>query len=67
MSLVKKPTMTSRKLAANRANAQFSRGPLTPEGKEHLKALAAQVARGVVPPRNEGSNQNVLWTKPLTR
>jgi hypothetical protein len=38
MSLVKKQTMTPRKLAANRANAQFSRGPVTPEGKERMRA-----------------------------
>jgi hypothetical protein len=38
MSLVKKPTMTEQKLAANRLNAPLSRGPVTPEGKQRSRA-----------------------------
>ncbi len=38
MSLVKKPTMTPRKLAAARGNARLSRGPATPEGRERVRA-----------------------------
>jgi hypothetical protein len=38
MSLVKKPTMTPRKLAAVRRNARLSRGPATPEGRERIRA-----------------------------
>src|SRR5215472_3141555 len=32
MPLVSRPSLTPKKLAANRANAQLSRGPITPEG-----------------------------------
>jgi hypothetical protein len=32
MPLVNSPTLTPKKLAANRINAQLSRGPITPEG-----------------------------------
>ncbi|HXJ96610.1 MAG TPA: hypothetical protein VMT20_27540 [Terriglobia bacterium] len=32
MPLINGPTLTPKKLAANRANAQLSRGPITPEG-----------------------------------
>ncbi len=38
MSLVKKPTMTEEKLAANQRNAPLSRGPVTPEGKQRSRA-----------------------------
>jgi hypothetical protein len=38
MSPAKKPMMTPRKLAANRANARFSVGPTTVEGKERIRA-----------------------------
>jgi hypothetical protein len=38
MSLLKKQKITPRKLAANRANARLSRGPATPEGREHMRA-----------------------------
>jgi len=38
MSLVKKPTMTEQKLAANQRNAPLSRGPVTPEGKQRSRA-----------------------------
>jgi hypothetical protein len=38
MSLVKKPTMTEQKLAANQRNAPLSGGPVTPEGKQRSRA-----------------------------
>jgi hypothetical protein len=38
MSLVKKPTMTEEKIAANRTNGSHSQGPATPEGKERMAA-----------------------------
>ena len=39
MSLVKKPTMTEQKLAANQRNAPLSRGPVVaPEGKQRSRA-----------------------------
>ncbi len=44
MSLIKKPEMTPEKLAANQANAQLSRGPVTPEGLE--RARQASVRHG---------------------
>ena len=37
MSLVKKPEMTPKKLAANRANGRLSHGPATPEGLERMR------------------------------
>jgi len=45
MSLIKKPTMTEKRLAANRANGWFSRGATTPEGKE--RAGAANLRHGL--------------------
>ena len=36
MPLVKSPTMTPRKISANRANASKSTGPRTAEGKRHV-------------------------------
>jgi len=44
MSLVKKRTMTERKLAANRRNGALSRGAATAEGKERIGA--AQLRHG---------------------
>ncbi len=38
MSLTKKPTMTARKIAANRANGSNSRGPRTAQGRERSRA-----------------------------
>ena len=38
MSLVKKPTMTEKKIAANRRNASQSPGPVTAEGRERIAA-----------------------------
>jgi hypothetical protein len=38
MSLVKKPRMTKKKLAALRRNAKLSKGPVTPEGRERIRA-----------------------------
>jgi len=37
MSLTKTPEITPEKLAANQANAQRSRGPITPEGLERIR------------------------------
>ena len=37
MSLVKKPTMTEKKIAANRSNGGQSQGPATEEGMEHIR------------------------------
>jgi hypothetical protein len=45
MSLVKKPTMTEKKIAANRRNRNLSRGPVTEEGKERIRA--ARLRHGV--------------------
>lgn len=44
MSLIKKPEVTPERLAANRANAQLSRGPITPEGL--ARARQAMVKHG---------------------
>ena len=44
MSLVKKPTMTEKKIAANRRNGGLSQGPVTAEGKERIGA--AQLRHG---------------------
>jgi len=38
MSLPKKPTMTEKRIAANRANGKRSHGPATPEGWERIRA-----------------------------
>ena len=38
MSLVKKPILTPRRLAANRSNGRLSCGPATPEGIERMRA-----------------------------
>ena len=38
MSLVKKPTMTEKKIAANRSNGGLSQGPATAEGKARMGA-----------------------------
>jgi hypothetical protein len=38
MSLIKKHELTAKKLAANRQNQKFSRGPATPEGRERIRA-----------------------------
>jgi hypothetical protein len=38
VSLVKKPTITDKKLAANRRNQQFCNGPMMPEGRERIRA-----------------------------
>ncbi len=38
MSLVKKPTMTEKKIAANRRNQNLSHGPVMVEGKERMGA-----------------------------
>ncbi|MDR3676657.1 MAG: hypothetical protein P4N24_14285, partial [Acidobacteriota bacterium] len=35
MSLVKKPSMTEQKIAANRSNGSQSQGPATEEGMQH--------------------------------
>jgi hypothetical protein len=45
MSLVKKPTMTEKKIAANRGNLSLSRGPVTAEGKARIGA--AQLRHGL--------------------
>jgi hypothetical protein len=37
MPLVNRPSLTPKKLAANRANAQLSRGPITLEGLIRLR------------------------------
>jgi hypothetical protein len=44
MSLVKKPEMTEKKVAANRRNQSLSHGPATAEGKERIGA--AQLRHG---------------------
>ena len=44
MSLIKRPAMTERKLAANRENQKLSRGPITEEGRERIRA--AQLRHG---------------------
>jgi hypothetical protein len=44
MSLVKKPTMTEKKIAANRSNGGQSQGPATEEGREH--SAAAKLRHG---------------------
>ncbi|MGA2982501.1 MAG: hypothetical protein ABSG32_01730 [Terriglobia bacterium] len=44
MSLLKKPTMTEKKVAANRRNQSLSHGPVTAEGKARIGA--AQLRRG---------------------
>ena len=38
MSLTKKPTMTKKRIAANKANGKLSHGPATPEGRERIRA-----------------------------
>jgi hypothetical protein len=38
MSLIKKPEMTGKKLAANRRNQALSNGPVTDEGRERIRA-----------------------------
>ena len=38
MSLVKKPIMTEKKVAANRRNGSKSLGPVTAEGREHIRS-----------------------------
>ena len=38
MSLVKKPEMTEKKLAANRRNRRLAHGPATAEGRERIRA-----------------------------
>lgn len=38
MSLIKGPTITSQKAAADRANARLSNGPATPEGLERMRS-----------------------------
>jgi len=38
MSLMKKPRMTAKRVAANRANGRRSKGPATPEGRERIRA-----------------------------
>jgi hypothetical protein len=38
MSLRKKSTMTAKKISANRSNGRLSHGPVTPEGRERLRA-----------------------------
>ena len=38
MSLVKSPTLTPEKLAANQANGRQSQGPVTEEGRERIRA-----------------------------
>ena len=38
MSLVKKPDLTQRRLAAIRSNGRLSRGPATQEGMERMRA-----------------------------
>ena len=38
MSLVKKPTLTQRRLSAIQSNGRLSRGPATPEGIERMRA-----------------------------
>ncbi len=63
MSLVKKHKITPRKLAANRANAQFSGGPTTPEGRDHVRAahlrhgFYAQASGGALPALGEDPAQ----------
>jgi len=42
MSLIKKPEMTPKRLAANQANAQRSHGPVTPEGLERAREARIQ-------------------------
>jgi hypothetical protein len=44
MSLVKKPTMTEKEVAANRCNQSLSHGPITAEGKARIGA--AQLRHG---------------------
>ena len=44
MSLVKKPTMTGKKIAANQLNGPLSQGPVTEEGKARIGA--AQLRHG---------------------
>ena len=53
MSLIKKPELTSEKLAANQANAQLSRGPMTPEGLE--RAREARVIHGFYSESGKGA------------
>ena len=38
MSLTKKPTMTAKRIAANKANGKLSHGPATPQGRERIRA-----------------------------
>jgi hypothetical protein len=44
MSLVKKQTMTEKKIAANRSNGSLSQGPVTAEGRERI--AIAQLRHG---------------------
>jgi hypothetical protein len=64
MSLVKKQKITPRKLAANRANAQFSSGPTTPEGREHVRAAHLRhgfYAQAALMLRMEESSFRQMW------
>ena len=38
MALTKKPTMTAKRIAANKANGKLSHGPATPQGRERIRA-----------------------------
>jgi hypothetical protein len=57
MSLVKKPTLTEKKIAANRRNRSLSRGPVTAEGKERIGA--AQLRHGLYAQAREVALQSL--------
>ena len=66
MPLVDSPTLTPKKLAANRANAQLSRGPITLEGlirMPKLKREARQVQNSPMNIKNEGTSHDVVDNK----
>ena len=53
MSLIKKPEMTDKKVAANRRNQKLSHGPATAEGKARIGA--AQLRHGFYAQAQEGA------------